>query len=380
MDENKLFCDKKVIYDTDEIVELYENYNTENNIVQYDYIYERDFRKKVLEFLYDGEIKLFKSPTEGNILVRLTDINCVPNQSLDRMIYSFTSNAREAAESTMENYLRYGLYDPNEWSSDFSVYTTALGQLQMDFPVGTNILQEIYKKYDSQGKNLGGYSKTVGKITNIKITFDDKPLRIQNSAGEIVVGNNFMLNGKLFTVYSPRGIYEFDERLSYTTSDSLVLLGDAEGKVTTVHATVDFLYEIRSEVYEDKQIQTRSVLTGIGQLFNEYSPDANLYNEIYYKYYIEWDSAFRRLNRLSSIEIEANPGTIFFIKDAEDEVAQKHMVGETGQLRLYELENIMAIRYAGVLGPNGTIDTTKKSDVLLNYIYTVIKGTYKKEI
>ena len=26
------------------------------------YIYERDFREKVLDFLYDGELKLFKSP------------------------------------------------------------------------------------------------------------------------------------------------------------------------------------------------------------------------------------------------------------------------------------------------------------------------------
>jgi len=380
MDENKLFCDKKVIYKDDDIINLYENYNKENNIIQYDYIYERDFRQKVLDFLYNGEIKLFKSPTEGNILVRLTDISCVPNQSLDRMIYSFSANAYQMAESTMEKYHEYGLYDTGTWSSDFSVYETHLGQLQMDFPVETNILKEIYKKYDSQGRNLGGYTKEIGNITNLKITFDGKPLRIKNSSGELVIGNNLVYNGKLFTVNSGTRVIEFDERMIFSTSDNLTLLGDEENTVSSVSATIDFLYEIRSEVWKDKSIQTRNVVVNIGQLFNEYAPDSDLYNEIYYKYYIDWEDIFRKLNKLSSIEIEANPGAVFYIKDEDDNIVEKHIIGETGQLRFYELSNIKGIKYAGMQLPDGSIDTTKKADILLNYIYTLVKGTYKKEI
>ena len=378
MDENETFCNKKIIYKYDNVIEDYEQYNEDNNIVQYDYIYEKDFRDMVLNFLYDGEVKLFKSPTEGNVIVRLTDINCTPNQSLDRMLYSFSSTAHEMAEATMENYLRYGFYNPGEYGTDFSVLETRIGQLQMDFPVGENIFQLIYQKYDSQGKNLGGYSKVLQHIHHIKITFEDLPLRIQNNSGEIVLGNNFLLNGQRFTVYDYGGrIYEFDERLVYSALDSLIFLGDLEGKVDTTHATVDFLYDMSTEIYQAKQIQERTVRSGIGQIFNEYTTDDNIYNEIYYKYYIESLSMFRRLNTISSIEIEANPGTVFLIRDESEQKGEEHVVGYTGQLRFENISNIYGLRYAGKLQPDGTKDTSKPADILINYQYVVTKGTYK---
>ena len=376
MDENELFCNKKVVYSYDDIVAKYNKYNEDNNIIQYDYIYERDFRKLVLDFLHDGEFKLFKSPTEGNIIVRLIDINCTPNQSLDRMIYSFTSTALEMADATMENYLTYGFYVPGEYGTDFSILTTKIGQLQMDFPVGTNIFEKIYNKYDSQGKDLGGYNIVLKNIHHIKITFEDMPLRIQNTSGEYVIGNNFTLNGDQFTVYEPVRIYEFDENLVYTSLDSLILLGDAQRKVETVRATVDFLYDVTTEVYQAKQIQEKTVKSGIGQLFSEYSPNYNIYNEIYYKYYIEGEKTFRRLNTIKSIEIEANPNTVFAIKDASDKDAEEHIIGDTGQLRFTDLSNINGIRYVGVL-KDGVKDTSRKADVLINYEYVATKGTYK---
>jgi hypothetical protein len=43
---------------------LYDNYNKNNNINEYqDYIYEREFRQKVYDFLYSNDVKLFKSTT-----------------------------------------------------------------------------------------------------------------------------------------------------------------------------------------------------------------------------------------------------------------------------------------------------------------------------
>jgi hypothetical protein len=39
-----------------------------------------------MEFLYDGQVKLFRSPTEGNYLIRLTDVSFSPNEQLGRMI------------------------------------------------------------------------------------------------------------------------------------------------------------------------------------------------------------------------------------------------------------------------------------------------------
>ncbi len=98
-----------------DVVALYENYNLNRNIRQYDYTYEREFRKKVMEFLNDGKPKLFKSPSEGNIIVRLKDVNLTPNQPTGRLIYSFNANALEIDDDNMYNYLKYGFYYPGTY-------------------------------------------------------------------------------------------------------------------------------------------------------------------------------------------------------------------------------------------------------------------------
>jgi len=434
MDENNLFCNKKVIYGNQEIADLYKQtfnpkYSTDgehqhNEIYtedtpgwdnhevspkyivsgqtlaqdQYDYIYERDFRQLVLDFLHDGKPKLFKSPTEGNVIVRLTDINCTPNQSLDRMIYEFSSTGNELAENNYNNYLKYKFLVPGTWSSEYSVYETKLGQLQMTFTPDINIFNEIYKKYDSRGENLGGYTKTLRGIHHIKITIEDKPLRVRNSAGELVVGNNFRISGvpNVVTIYDPRGIYEFDNRLTYTKNDELYLLSCAEyeeetdlikkqKKLIPVKATIDFLYDLQSEVYEAKQIQTRQVKLVIGQIFNEYrnksqEDGVSIYTDIFRKYFIDWDDSFRKLNSISSIEIEANPYTVFLIQDSSEIKPEQHEINDTGNLKLYELNNIQEIRYLGVRDKNtGEIDYTQPANVLVNYICLIEKGTYKVE-
>ena len=374
---------KDFLYEVNDVIDLYNDYNNKNNIVQYDYIYERDFREKVLEFLQNGEYKLFKSPTEGNVIVRLMDVNCVPNQQLGRMLYSFTSNAFEMDECTMTNYLKYGFYKIDPISSDFAIYETKLGQLSMDFPVGTNVFEEIYKKYDSGNRNIGGYTKKVGNIHHIKITFDDKPLRVRKTGGgdNLVMGNNFNLNGKVITVYNPNGMYEFDNRLIYTTNDSLIILGnDPEIKnVDKVHATIDFLYEVKSDPYQPKKISSRHARKGLGQIAMNYEADENLYNDIYYKYYLDLNNQFQKITNLTSIEIEAVPGAIFSIQDESEIEPEEHMIGATGQLRLYEIENMTKLIYLGVKDPLTREIQKINTDILVNYIYTLLEGTYKEE-
>jgi len=92
MDENENFITKEALYGGKELLKKYEQYNTieRNNpfvtTVDNDFVYEKKFRDVVIKFLMDGKVKLFRSPTEGNYLVRLTDISFSPNQQLGRMI------------------------------------------------------------------------------------------------------------------------------------------------------------------------------------------------------------------------------------------------------------------------------------------------------
>lgn len=99
--KNDLYKDAKGLYDA---------YNDINNINGFnDYIYEKDFREKVIDFLCKNNVKLFRSLAEGNILVKLTNISLSPVQSLGRQIYSFSCTASEIAKCNGQNYKKYNI-------------------------------------------------------------------------------------------------------------------------------------------------------------------------------------------------------------------------------------------------------------------------------
>lgn len=70
---------------------------------------EREFKNLVLEWLTNGEPKLFRSPAEGNFIVRLMNTSLSPNDTLGRMIHTFNSTAYELAECSFDNLRKYGM-------------------------------------------------------------------------------------------------------------------------------------------------------------------------------------------------------------------------------------------------------------------------------
>ena len=110
MDEKEVFTNMNELYVYSDVIQLYKNRKSNEHIGLYDFVLERDFRDSVIKFLKDGKPKLFKSATEGNIIVRLMDVAAQPNQTLRRMICSFSCNGHEIADNTMENYKKYKFY------------------------------------------------------------------------------------------------------------------------------------------------------------------------------------------------------------------------------------------------------------------------------
>jgi hypothetical protein len=70
---------------------------------------EKEFKLEVLEWLNNGKPKLFKSPAEGNYIVRLMNVSLSPNDTLGRMLHTFNSTAYEIAENSYENLEKYGI-------------------------------------------------------------------------------------------------------------------------------------------------------------------------------------------------------------------------------------------------------------------------------
>ena len=72
---------------------------------------EREFKLKVMEWLNDGQPKLFRSPTEGNYIVRLMNVAFSPTDTLGRMLHTFSCNAYEIDNYSYENLIKYGLME-----------------------------------------------------------------------------------------------------------------------------------------------------------------------------------------------------------------------------------------------------------------------------
>lgn len=73
------------------------------------FIIEKQFRKKLMEWLYDGNPKVFKSDTEGLFLVKLTDISFEPVVETGRIIYSFSCTMTEIGGTDLDTLIKYGI-------------------------------------------------------------------------------------------------------------------------------------------------------------------------------------------------------------------------------------------------------------------------------
>ena len=94
-DANKIMSE---FFTRDEIREL-DTYAAQVNkgISEYDYkiIIERYYREKILNFLKEPTVKLFKSMTEGDKFVYLSNISLTPDKVSGRALYSFSCQATE---------------------------------------------------------------------------------------------------------------------------------------------------------------------------------------------------------------------------------------------------------------------------------------------
>lgn len=102
------FASKEKVYGGNQSKALYEQQEDNNKYLNP--YFERFFRELVYDFLYSENVKLFRSPTEGNILVRLTNITFTPITSLGRVLYSFSANAVEIDDANITNYKKYNIF------------------------------------------------------------------------------------------------------------------------------------------------------------------------------------------------------------------------------------------------------------------------------
>lgn len=216
MDEAHSFMPEENLLSSEKTI----NYTT-NNVAQ-----ERIFKMNVLEWLNDGEPKVFRSPTEGNFIIRMIKISLQPEQKLGRLLHNFSGTAYEIAEYNYNNLCKYGFITTGDYDRQILQWETIdLLDYKLGAPINShNNLQTV------QFTNL-----IPG--TEILITFND------NRQETIVIGATGNYN-----MESDIGI----QTMSIAEKWRLVIVSDQE--------------EYRQHLYrvKDKKGNLQIVPTGIG--------------------------------------------------------------------------------------------------------------------
>lgn len=85
-------------------------YSPYTNLDGENFYLEREFKMEVMKWLMNGKPKLFRSPGEGNYIVRTMNTSFSPNDTLGRMLHTFNCTAYEIAEFNEKNLKAYNLF------------------------------------------------------------------------------------------------------------------------------------------------------------------------------------------------------------------------------------------------------------------------------
>jgi hypothetical protein len=334
-DEDGIFINKSNVYGDYEFD--YEYYNTENQISNYqDYIYEKEFRNKILDFLYDSSVKLFRSNTEGNVLVKLMDISCTPNQSLGRMLYSFSATAYEIDECTLSNYDTYDVIEIGDYDPYVERVYTKVSQIAGTYSGTARDVFKTIKEQESLYSN-DEYITEADYLTWMRITFESDPYMVQiGSDGSLTPATSATTNSLLGYIVYINGSPIFVNRRGYYE------LADNDTNVTSIYfpiaTTVTVDYIVQNEQYENTSKLARLLYyyTKVGQVYGTYACNEYISKEIYLKYLLDYPKYYEKLLSITQMHVEADPGAVLYVKDAFDDGYYRHIIGSTGELSFFD--------------------------------------------
>lgn len=394
-DEAGLFSTKENIYGSNTI--LYDKYNKENDISEYkDFSYEREFRERVIDFLYEDNIKLFKSPTEGNILIKLMDINFTPNQTLGRMLYSFSATAYEIENVSLEKFDKLNIQSIGELTGELitkvdeklgKVIITNYDSSKNTFTLEDSLTSRDYKivcpndnivsLINVLNANSGaiGFDNSIDTLKQVKLTFTSKPRLIKENKNNnpsitilpyddkktqidendnITLGYYIKVNdqdiiikanpqySRTRTLNKHNGLTNLI-RYEYATFELNDL--DINSLKIEGNPTVEITY-----IAENKQQETLSKLVDkvyyykkIGQLNGIFKPEHSFVRDLFIKYtdrYKEvlkdnrYKEGYEELIAINGLAIEAPQGTLIYVKDSLDDHYNQHEINDTNYLNL----------------------------------------------
>lgn len=266
IDDNQFFDNYEDILRDTFPVERHNNMNdrgptvyNQHNLLKENFASERLFKLSVLDWLNDGKVKLFRSPGEGNYLVRMMDTSLSPNAIIGRMLHTVSSTAYECAKCDYSNLVKYNIikdagkvklaasvtnwreesltrYVDEETPPGSGHYTTREYPLEFDPNINDGLASDNLLKSD----DVGQYTTTLRFIdllpgTKIKIIFDPDG-NFEDANGMIITigstGNYYA--DDIQPVY---GIYLMNPQIPDITKPETMIFPSSSGRVLYQYET-----------------------------------------------------------------------------------------------------------------------------------------------
>ena len=360
--ELKLFTSKEEIYNKNfiynannekySILNYYKNYNKQNNINEYnDYIYEREFREKVYDFLYKNDVKLFRSTTEGNILIKLMNIDFQPVETLGRMLYSFTATAVQIDQANLINYNKYGIQLLGECEKEVTSFTHKVGELTQNFAPEEDIIEKIRQYQNTIAPK--NFITTSPKLTYLKLEIDSDPYVIIDDNGQLrkatlnddtnnaIMGYLVNINNSTIVIpplmerktdylENPNNL----EKLNNPSETYIIHLGFFELKGDHVqinqlsfpeNTQVTVSYEADVAYVEDTTTLIKDIYydKNVGQICDIFEPNKSIVQKIYNKYAFNYSDYYKRLLWIDELAIQGPNNTVIYLKGPNNTKANR---------------------------------------------------------
>lgn len=296
----------------------FKSFNTD--LISENIYLERQFKLEVLDWLTNGEPKLFKSPTEGNYIVRLLNVSLTPNDQVGRMIHTFNATAYEIADLSYDNLCKLNIIDQgSSVNNTFLKFTTIplatkdydyanlKGNYIYDDETGTYYANGDLLKAGiiAQGLKLNDIEPgTIFKINNEQIVIGSTGnYEVPVDVYQISLENNQKSYGSITFSYTSEISSSFNSIINLGSKDILGqqkigkinnLVNDIEDiqtKLTSFYNIKFYERPIEEAFYREQYIQIENNAVNSNNYMDYYIlkddvyviPEIYSYKEIYYK-------------------------------------------------------------------------------------------------
>lgn len=357
---------------------------------------ERKFREEALAWLNDGEPKLFRSMTEGNLIVMLTDISLTPNAQLGRRTYNISMTAYEVGDgysldvlsslgiiSVPDEYTDYinssqAQEDKEEEEESGKIEETVIGQLYSKKSTGTTLVDDnndrlvdkadvntytidnYYNGLYYQGIN-SNYKVSTGsyRLKDLRIQFESLPqwydvfnntLQTSNSNK-----NNLIYGYKLeLKVLGQPATTVFVEEKGYYQVPSNLIITDVRLFDDAV-ATLDYKLTYSRE-YDESSVPSAAEISQkiVGQIGGRWNREDKIADKIKNKYEYYSTTTEKKgfngllekqyMDKITAFGFDGTTYATFKIIFEDDEDGNEYVVGRTGVYNLmtdYPIEDVI---------------------------------------